>query len=132
MAAASDNASWRVEEKVTERTVERNFTAFRSYLEKNIKAIGLIAPYYDLFSTGTRLQFLSNNNCSSLNILMFGTVCIYCCYRGPRGRLAMPNEPPSLNKDVHFTSLHFTSVTSLLYRMLLLLYLPCILKPASA
>ena len=30
-----------------------------------------------------------------------------CCLRGPRGRLAMPNELPSINKDFHFTSLHF-------------------------
>ena len=36
----------------------------------------------------------------------------YCVYlyvhvvlRGPHGRLALPNELPSLNKDVHFTSL---------------------------
>ena len=38
-------------------------------------------------------------------------VCVYsltCCLRGPRGRLAMPNELPSINKDFHFTSLHFT------------------------
>ena len=26
-------------------------------------------------------------------------------FRGPRGRLAMPNEPPSLNKDVHLSIL---------------------------
>ena len=38
------------------------------------------------------------------------SVCI-CCYRGPYGRLALPNEPPSLNKDVHFTSLHFISLS---------------------
>ena len=31
-----------------------------------------------------------------------------CCLRGPRGRLAMPNELPSINKDFHFTSLHLT------------------------
>ena len=40
-------------------------------------------------------------------------VCVYsltCCLRGPRGRLAMPNELPSINKDFHFTSLHFTSL----------------------
>ena len=36
-------------------------------------------------------------------------VCVYsltCCLRGPHGRLAMPNELPSINKDFHFTSLH--------------------------
>ena len=33
--------------------------------------------------------------------------------RGPRGRLAMPNELPSINKDFHFTSLHFTSENGL-------------------
>ena len=33
-----------------------------------------------------------------------------CSYRGPHGRLALPNEPPSLNNDVHFTSLHSTSL----------------------
>ena len=38
-------------------------------------------------------------------------VCVYsltCYLRGPRGRLAMPNELPSINKDFHFTSLHFS------------------------
>ena len=33
-----------------------------------------------------------------------------CCLRGPRGRLAMPNELPSINKDFHFTSLHFFNI----------------------
>ena len=34
-----------------------------------------------------------------------------CSFRGPHGRLALPNELPSLNKDFHFTftSLHRTS-----------------------
>ena len=52
MAAANDNATQRADETVTEVKVERNFRAFRSYLEKNIKALGFI-PYYDLFSEGT-------------------------------------------------------------------------------
>ena len=36
-------------------------------------------------------------------------VCLYVNLfnRGPRGRLAIPNELPSINKDFHFTSLHF-------------------------
>ena len=49
---------------------------------------------------------------SSAWFIVYFIVCIFCCtccYRGPRGRLAMSNEPPSLNKDVHFTSLHFTA-----------------------
>ena len=34
-------------------------------------------------------------------------MCLYVNLfnRGPRGRLAMPNELPSINKDFHFTSL---------------------------
>ena len=28
-----------------------------------------------------------------------------CSFGGPHGRLALPNELPSLNKDFHFTSL---------------------------
>ena len=37
-------------------------------------------------------------------------VCIdslTCCLRGPRGRLAMSNELPSINKDFHFTNKDF-------------------------
>ena len=56
MAAANDYTSLRAEDRVTENTIERNFKAFRPYLEKNVKAIGLIA-YYDLFSTGTFIYY---------------------------------------------------------------------------
>ena len=51
MAAASDYTSLRPEDMVTENMVERNFKAFRTYLEKNVKTVELIA-YYDLYSTG--------------------------------------------------------------------------------
>ena len=42
--------------------------------------------------------------CTSIFLL---NVCLYfnLFNRGPRGRLAMPNELPSINKDFHFTSL---------------------------
>ena len=33
-----------------------------------------------------------------------------CSFRGPHGRLALPNELPSLNKDFHFTSLQLSAV----------------------
>ena len=40
-----------------------------------------------------------------------------CSYRGPNGRLAMPNESSSLNKDVHFTSLDSTQVRQQLHKV---------------
>ena len=52
--------------------------------------------------------------CTSIFLL---NVCLYfnLFNRGPRGRLAMPNELPSINKDFHFTSLHFTDITFFSY-----------------
>ena len=37
--------------------------------------------------------------------------------RGPRGRLAMPNELPSLNKDFHFTSLSLMKTYMILVKV---------------
>ena len=56
---------------------------------------------------------------SNFKIIVHCIVCILCMCartcRGSHGKLNLPNEPPSLNRDVHVTSLHFTFKFSFKY-----------------